>query len=230
MKKKRLGEVLRERGHVSAADLNSALQEQQTQARLVHLGELMLQRGVVSKKDFTSALMEVSQVPYFDCTVAQIDPDILKLVPAAMARRCRALPVGIEDSKLIVAMAEPQNLQNIDELRFKTGKVIAPRLAFRSEIDAAIAKYYGREEERETTAETTTIREEDRSIEFISSSEQKRNIEAMLEMQVERNQKSKTTPAVLLVASMITTAAAKHGSDIHVEPQSSDMVVRFPID
>ena len=231
MKKKRLGEVLRERGHVSAADLNSALQEQQTQARLVHLGELMLQRGVVSKKDLTSALMEVSQVLYFDCTVAQIDPDILKLVPAAMARRCRALPVGIEDSKLIVAMAEPQNLQNIDELRFKTGKVITPRLAFRGEIDAAIAKYYGQEEEKGgAPEETATLREEDRAIEFISSSEQKRNIEAMLEMQVELNQKSKTTPAVLLVASMIKAAAAKHASDIHVEPQSTDMVIRFRID
>jgi type IV pilus assembly protein PilB len=231
MKKKRLGEVLRERGHVSAADLNSALQEQQTQARLVHLGELMLQRGVVSKKDLTSALMEVSQVPYFDCTVAQIDPDILKLVPAAMARRCRALPVAVEDSKLIVAMAEPQNLQNIDELRFKTGKVIAPRLAFRSEIDAAIAKYYGREEEKSRAPEEiATVREEDRAIEFISSSEQKRNIEAMQEMQIELNQKSKTTPAVLLVASMIKAAATKLASDIHVEPQSSDMVIRFRID
>ena len=124
MKKKRLGEVLRERGHVSAADLNSALQEQQTQARLVHLGELMLQRGVVSKKDLTSALMEVSQVPYFDCTVAQIDPDILKLVPAAMARRCRALPVAVDSLRaarsrqtagelMTVSAADPLNLAGI---------------------------------------------------------------------------------------------------------------------
>src|SRR5258708_13712972 len=188
MKKRWLGEVRRERGHVCAADLNSALQEQQTQARLVHLGELMLERGVVSKKDLTSALMEVSQVPYFDCTVAQIDPDILKLVPAAMARRCRALPVGIEDSKLIVAMAEPQNLQNIDELRFKTGKVIAPRLAFRSEIDVAIAKYYGPGEEPVAPGAAAACREGDRAIELISSSEQQRNIEARREMQFALNQ------------------------------------------
>jgi hypothetical protein len=78
MKRKRLGEVLRERGHVSAADLNTDLQEQQTQDKLVHLGELMLQRGWVSKKDLTSALMEVSQIPYFDCTVVQIAPQLLQ--------------------------------------------------------------------------------------------------------------------------------------------------------
>ena len=93
MKKKRLGEVLCERGHVSAADLKATLQEQQAQSRLVHLGELMLQRGLVSKKELTSALMEVSQVPYFDCTTGNIDPKILQLIPAGMARRCRVLPV-----------------------------------------------------------------------------------------------------------------------------------------
>jgi type IV pilus assembly protein PilB len=143
MKKKRLGEILRERGHVSAADLSAALQEQQAQARLVHLGELMLQRGLVSKKDLTSALMEVSQIPYFDCSTSQIEPQILQLVPAAMARRCHALPVGFDGAELVVAMAEPQNLQSVDELRFKTGKVIAPRLAFRSEIDVAISRARG---------------------------------------------------------------------------------------
>lgn len=47
MKTKRLGEVLRERGHISAADLNQAIQDQQ--GRLIHLGELMLARGMVAK-------------------------------------------------------------------------------------------------------------------------------------------------------------------------------------
>jgi MSHA biogenesis protein MshE len=52
----------------------------------------------------------------------------------------------------------------------------------------------------------------------------------MREMQVELNQRSKTTPAVLLVASMIKAAAAKRASDIHVEPHSADMAIRFRVD
>jgi type IV pilus assembly protein PilB len=231
MKKKRLGEILRERGQVSAADLSSVLQEQQAQARLIHLGELLLQREMVSKPNLIAALMEVAQVPYIDCTTVQIDPKILQLIPGAMARRCRALPVGFEGLELVVAMAEPQNLQNIDELRFKTGKVIAPRLAFRTEIDGAIAKYYRLEPEPVAVSNGSALTgEEQRDIEFISSSEQQRNIEAMREMQVELNQKSKTTPAVLLVASMIQLAAAKRASDIHIEPQSADVIIRFRVD
>jgi type II secretory ATPase GspE/PulE/Tfp pilus assembly ATPase PilB-like protein len=141
----------------------------------LHLGELMLQRGLVSKQDLVSALVVVSQVPYFDCTAAEIEPEILELIPAAMARRCRALPIALESTGLVVAMAEPQNLQHIDELRFKTGKAIVPRLAFRAEINAALTKYYGREEQLDSPPPSDAENKEDRGIEFISSSEQRRN-------------------------------------------------------
>lgn len=231
MKKKRLGEVLRERGQVTADDLDKALREQKERDKFVHLGELLLQRGVVPKKDLVSALSVISNIPYLDCTTSHVEPLALKLIPFAMAARCCALPVGMEGAGLVVAMAEPQNLHILDELRFKTGKRIVPRFGFRKEIEAAIEKHYGHSippsiSDRQSGA----IAEDDKTIEFISSSEAKRNIEAMQEMQSELNQKSKTTPAVLLVASMIKTAAAKRASDIHIEPQASDTSIRFRVD
>jgi hypothetical protein len=128
MKKKRLGEVLRERGQVSAADLNEALQDQQ--GKVIHLGELLLRRGLVSKNDLISALAEISRIPYLDCTSAQVDPAALKLIPHAMAKRCSVLPLAIEESGLLVVMAEPQNLHMLDEIRFKTGMEIVPQLGF----------------------------------------------------------------------------------------------------
>lgn len=67
-------------------------------------------------------------------------------------------------------------------------------------------------------------------MEFISSSSQQRNVEAMRDMQLELHQKSKTTPAVHLVAGMIKAAAAKRASDIHIEPQPGDTAVRFRVD
>ena len=226
MKKKRLGEILRERGHVSALDLDKALQEQKEQAKLVHLGELMLQRGVVAKKDLVSALKEVSRIPYLDCTEIEISPEILKLVPPEMARRCLTLPIQLQGSVLTVAMAEPQNLETMNELSFKTGKTIDPNLAFHGELCRAIDRLYGPPEPAPQQAREA----EDAGIEFISFTDQQRNIQAMQEMEAELNQKSKTTPAVLLVASMIKAAAAKKASDIHIEPQSSESVIRFRLD
>lgn len=228
MKKKRLGEVLRERGHVSALDLDKALQEQKEQAKLVHLGELMLKRGVVAKEDLVSALAEVSSIPYLDCTQIKIGPEVLKLIPAEMARRCLALPIKMHESALIVAMAEPQNLQSIDELRFKTGVEIEPRLAFHGELARAIEKHYGPPDV--APRNIPGAGEDHKEIEFISFSEQQRNLQAMQEMAAELNQKTKTTPAVLLVASMIKAAALKRASDIHIEPQASESIIRFRLD
>src|SRR5271155_119090 len=227
MKKKRLGEVLRERGHISHAELTKVIEDQQ--GKLIHLGELMLQRGLVAKTELAAALTEVTHVPYVDCEQLEIDPEILKLLPYPIARRCCVLPIHAQGTKLVVAMAEPQNLQIIDELRFSTGMDIIPRLAFRTEIEAAVEKWYGQVEEAEAAvADAIAPEGEDPGMEFISSSSLQRNIEAMQEMQAELLQKS--TPAVRMVASTITAAATKQASDIHIEPQATDTVIRLRVD
>lgn len=228
MKKKRLGEVLRERGHLSTADLNQILLDQR--GKRIHLGELLLQNNKVAKIDLISALAEVSDIPYLDCTRIQVDPAALKLIPQAMARRCNALPIAMQESNLTVVMAEPQNLQFLDELRFKSGKKIIARLGFRGEIALAIDKHYGVSPEASGPLAPLVSSLEDQGMEFISFSDQQRNIDAMREMEAELLQKSKATPAVQIVASMIRAAAAKKASDIHIEPQSDETSIRLRVD
>jgi type IV pilus assembly protein PilB len=227
VKKKRLGDVLRERGQISPSDLTKAIEEQQ--GKLIHLGELILERGIVSKKELGAALTEVTRIPYADCETVEIDPEILKLLPCAVARRCCVLPIHCQGTKLVVAMAEPQNLHILNELRFSTGMDVIPRLAFRPEIEAAVEKWYGEAEAaEEAVVEAVGSDHEDTGMEFISSSSLQRNIDAMQEMQAELLQKS--TPAVRLVALTITTAATKQASDIHIEPQATDTLIRLRVD
>ncbi len=235
MKKKRLGEILRERDQVSADGLNKAIQDQQ--GKLIHLGELLLDRGLVSKENLATALAEISQVPYVDVHSLSIEDSTLNLIPRAMARRCCALPLEVRGAKLLVALAEPQNLQIIDELRFKCGMAILPRQGFRRELDAAIDRLYGPAEPVLTQSEDSsgTARRSDAAgaqpeMEFISFSSQERNVQAMREVQSELAQKSKTTPAVMVVSQMIKAAAERRASDIHVEPQMDGTAVRFRVD
>jgi type IV pilus assembly protein PilB len=225
MKKKRLGEVLCERGQISAADLQTALQDQQ--GKFIHLGELLMRRGLVSKPDLTAALSEVSSVPYLDCTKLEVGQAILKLIPVALAARCVALPVAVTATTLTIVMTEPQNVELIDELRFKTGLKIVPRFGFQGEVKAAIERLYSG---FEVSPDNVQVADDTTGMEFISVSTQERNIEAMREMQAELQQKTKTTPAVHLVASMIKAAAAKGASDIHIEPHQGETAVRFRID
>lgn len=226
MKRKRLGEVLSERGHISPGDLAKALSEQQ--GRAMHLGELLLHRNLVPKADLLSALREVTGVEYADCSEATPSSALLQTFPATLARRCRAVPIRREDKTLIVVMAEPQNLRLLDELQFRTGLKIQPFFGFQSEVLAAIERLYGPVEPR--PVEKVEVADDLEGMEFLSASSHERNVQVMREMQQELMQKSKTTPAVHLVAMMIKTAIAKRASDIHIEPQQGETTVRFRVD
>src|ERR1035437_8017142 len=125
MKKKKLGEVLRDRGKISSDDLLMMVAEQQ--GKMIQLGELMLERGLVAKEDLAEALEEISQVPYMDCATVTPEPAVIKLIPRADAERYSILPIRIEQKRLVVAMVTPQNLTTIAELRFISGLDISPR-------------------------------------------------------------------------------------------------------
>jgi type IV pilus assembly protein PilB len=235
MKRKRLGEVLQERGQISHADLTKAIQEQQ--GKVIFLGELLLERGLVKQKDLISALEEVAHVPYVDASAAEVEPDALKMIPHSVAKRFCVLPVRRDGARLVVIMAEPQNLGTIDELRFTSGVAVSPRLGFRNEIFAAIERHYGGLPAAKASAKPARELESEEGItedsvlpdmEFVSTSARQANQDAISEVQAEI--KSKRTPAVRLVSQIILGAMQKRASDIHIEPQANETLVRVRVD
>jgi type IV pilus assembly protein PilB len=228
MKKKRLGEALHERGKITSGDLEKAIAEQQ--GKLIHLGELLLDRGIVAKADLASALEDTSGIPYLDCTEVTPSAEALQLIPQGMAERLLALPIMIEQKRLVVAMASPQNLGALDELRFKSGLEISPRQSFRSEIEAAIDTCYpgGSRKDATPPADGTKEAYEFEDVEFYSTSSRQSNQEAIQEMQADLRQRK--TPAVRLVSEIIQIAVAKQASDIHIEPRATETMVRVRVD
>ena len=229
MGRKRLGDVLRERKHISIEDLDSALAEQATTARL--LGELLLERGLVTKDDLVAALEEAAKFRYVDVRFTTVERAAVDLVPRAIAQRFCVLPLVREGKKLVVAMSEPQNLRTLDELRFLTGMEIMPRLGFPAEIAEAIEKCYS-EAEYDAEAEKQRlpfIEQVDTSeLQFFTASASDRNKAAMAEF--EADLRNEHTPAVRLVSSIIAAAAQKKASDIHIEPHAMGTVVRIRVD
>src|ERR1700691_3359242 len=126
MKRKKLGEILQDRGHITAASLQKLFKVQE--GNMVRLGELILERGLVDKAPLVKALEEVSHVPYLDCTAIQCELAVLQSIPRPMAVRLETLPVRMDESRVVVVMAEPQNVTTIDELRFTLGKDISARV------------------------------------------------------------------------------------------------------
>jgi type IV pilus assembly protein PilB len=199
---------------------------------MVRLGELILERGLVDKPALVKALEEASRVPYLDCSTVPCELPALQSVPKSIAVRLDVLPFCMEQGRLVVVMAEPQNIATINELRFTTGKDISPRLGFRAGILSAIVRNYDLVEAsspaRQDSAAEDAALAGDAEMEFISTSSRQANREAIQEIQAELNQKE--TPAVRLVSEIIHTALDKRASDIHIEPQAAATVVRVRMD
>jgi len=228
-KRKRLGDVLRENSRITHEQLEQVIQEQRKSSHL--LGELLLQRGLVAKIDLVAALEEVTRFQYVDCRFATVDHAVLKLIPRSAAARYTVLPVSREGTnKLVTVMAEPQNLRTLDELRFISGMEISPRLGFRSEINAAIENFYPKFSERVLVDEIALplLNQVDiGDVEFFTPpSEQDADSEAAL---AELNNKG-VTPAVRLVSAIVSAAAQRKASDIHVEPQALGTIIRIRVD
>jgi type IV pilus assembly protein PilB len=222
MERKRLGELLRERQHITEQELVDAIHVQHENSA-ARLGEILLQRASVSKAALVAALETLTRTKYVDCQTAALDPNVVSLLSREMAAHYCALPLRIENRQLHIAMAEPQNLVALDELRFATGMALRPCFGFRAEIAAGIAKAY----------DTLVVAPDDwlssdEPIEFISTSSSESNKVAMREFEEEL--KGAHTPAVLLVSNIIRTAAAKRASDIHIEQTASEAVVRIRVD
>jgi len=227
-RKKQLGAVLRERKHVSESALQDALEEQKH--KLAMLGEILLESGKVSKTDLIAALGEVSGVPYMNLETTPLDPELLERLPREIAERYCAIPVARHGSKIRVALARPQNLAVVDELRFRLGAEIEPCLAFREEILAAITKYYSPQPKDVEFSAAVELREhiDPEKIEFFTSAPSERHEEAIREFQKEM--RGKVTPAVHLVSAILSAAAAKGASDIHIEQQATGALVRIRVD
>jgi type IV pilus assembly protein PilB len=224
--KKKLGELLSERGQVTKKDLSQALDEHQR--KLVLLGEVLLQRGFVERPDLVAALQEVTNVPYVYCRSVQVDPEVLKLVPRAIAVRYCVLPLRLEQQSLVLAMAQPQNMQILTELTFLAGRRISPLLGFRNEILAGIDSNY--DGWAETLSQTPAVPNAvgiAQSMNAGGSGGDLGNRDATGQLPAELQ--AQNSPAARFVSDIIAIAAAKDASDIHLEPVGDGMTVRLRI-
>ena len=147
-----------------------------------------------------------------------------------MAVRLDILPVRLEQSRLIVVMAEPQNIATINELRFTCGKDISPRFGFRAEIQSAIVRNY------DHIVSTAPARPS--SVRGPTGTRHRDGIhldqyppgQSGSHSGNSSGTQSEKTPAVRLVSEIIKMAMDKQASDIHIEPQATLTVVRIRVD
>jgi type IV pilus assembly protein PilB len=205
----RLGELLQKAGIISETQLNDALEVHKATGS--PLGRVLVDLGYASQKSVLSVVAAQVGIPYVDFVERKPDPNAVAVVPQDLAERFILMPVGIdEDGHLTVAMADPQNVLALDDLRIITGYEIRPAIATREEIVGAIEQYYTMAEHVDT--------------DFLDTDELD---ESQLD---ELTEVTSDAPVVKLVNYIVSKAVSERASDIHIEPGENDVRVRFRVD
>jgi type IV pilus assembly protein PilB len=172
-----------------------------------------------AEREQAHRLAERYRCPFVDLAEQRIDPDLFRSIPAELMFRYSFVPLAAHDSTLVVAIADPSQLQLTDELALLLGKRLQLRVATASQIGELLKKTEQSQRVLDQATEGFTLQvigEEEDSDENISMEK--------------LTQDTGVSPIVRLVDTVIFTALERRASDIHIETRNSEVVVKYRID
>ena len=137
----RIGELLLKEKRISAEQLQEALNYQRTNGG--KLGANLVKLGYVKDEEITALLSKQYGVPSIALSQFEIDPAVIKLVPAETARKYQIVPLSRAGATLTIAMTDPTNVFAMDDVKFMTGYNVEPVVASEIAVLDSIEKYYG---------------------------------------------------------------------------------------
>jgi len=211
--RKRIGEILIERGKLDAAGLERALRlQQETHEKL---GALLVTLGIVAQRDVAEALATQLDLPLVEATGYPELPILEERVSPRFLRDARALPLQEDERELALAMADPTDSYTINAFEMVTGRKVMPRVAIPTELESALERLYG--------AGKTALGQ------IVGDVEQRDDLSLDADVQQLKDLASEA-PVIRLVSLIITNALETRASDIHIEPFENRLIVRYRID
>ncbi len=205
-----LGTLLLEEGIVTEESLASGLEIHNETGK--PLARVLLEEHLVDERDLVRVLAKSIGLEFVDLREFTVDPAAASLFPEYLAVRYAAVPIGFEEDRLIVAMADPANVLAIDDIRAITGREVTPKVATRGDVEEAIGRL--------ASLDTSVTDLAELAAEDSIEAQDLASLEAVAD----------EAPVVKLVNMLISRASADRASDIHIEPAERDLRVRFRID
>jgi type IV pilus assembly protein PilB len=213
----RLGEILLREGLVTREQLAQALAEQKNTKH--RLGYVLVKLGLVQELEITKVLARQYRMPAVDLSRFEVDPKIIKLVPADMATKSVVLPLKREGRTLTVAMADPTDLGLLEDLKFITRFDLFPVIAGEYTLRNLIERHY-EASDQQLQSILKDMEETGEDVEVVEQEED----EAATQAQID------DAPVVKLINGLLTDAVRRGASDIHIEPFEHEIRVRYRID
>ena len=202
----RLGEVLVRSGVLAPEDLERALDIQLSEGG--KLGEVLTRNDILDAGAIARALAEQKGLEFVSLATYPVDRDAASYLSERVARRIQAVPIGFREGDVVLAMADPLDIETIDDVRLRTGRQVIPVVTTPSQIEYAIDKYITSADAFEDLTDTMG-QQEDEEVVVVGDED---------------------VPVVRLVNQLIREAAHDQASDIHIEPGPHNVRVRFRVD
>jgi type IV pilus assembly protein PilB len=146
MPARKLGQILVDFGYITDDQLWDVLEEQKQSPGEV-IGQVAVRMSLVTAEQVTEGLAEQWGMPVVNLGDTNIAPKVLELVPQTMCELYKIMPISLVNEVLTVAMADPQNVSALDDLRNFLGYDVRGAVSSEEDVDAAIERYYSESEE-----------------------------------------------------------------------------------
>ncbi len=215
-----MGDMLLDEGLITQEQLEFALRAAKDEH--IFLGEELIKLGYVTQESVADALSNQMGIPRVHLNECHINDELLKTIPGETLRKYTMMPLDYSENNLnmvTVAMADPMDMNAIDNFTIVTNLMLDPVVTTAHEIESALDMYYSDAETRKVMERFRTERARD-----FGDMEEKEKEDSVLADQVDNS------PVVQLVRSMLQQAARQRASDVHIEAMEKTVRVRFRID
>lgn len=215
MNTKQITDILKDLGIMTAGEADDLSNEVESSGKPIE--QLIIDFGYFpSTADFLKLLAEHMGVEVYDLENVKVPQEILRLIPAGLARLHQALPIGIQGNTLFVALSDPLNAETIDELRFATSRDVRLVMADPAKVDALIQEYY--------SGATSSVNDilaalGDENAEMVESGLGSGGYDA-----------ANAAPIIKFVDLILYQAIQDKASDIHFEPFEHEFKIRYRVD
>jgi len=242
----RIGELLLKEKRITPEQLQQALAGQKANGG--KLGYNLVKMGFVKDEEITALLSKQYGIPSINLAQFQIDPAVVKLVPAETAQKYQIIPLSRSGASLTIAMTDPTNVFAMDDIKFMTGYNVEPVVASEIAITEAVQKYYPLKAGAKGAASgkpgagpsggaavgLSALDMATKGLEELQALENTDDVEVLEELQEISPEalakEGEAAPVVRLVNVVLMSAIQKGASDIHIEPYEKELRIRYRID
>jgi type IV pilus assembly protein PilB len=230
----RIGELLLKEKRITPEQLQETLNYQRQNGG--KLGLNLIKLGHVKDEEIMALLSRQYGVPSIALEQFDIDPAIIKLVPAETAHKYQIVPLSRSGATLTVAITDPTNVFAMDDIKFMTGYNIEPVVASETAVAEALTKYYGKAgpaRDNGSVAAPSALEAATKALEEmpIPDAGDVEVLQELEEISAEALAKQgEEAPVVKLVNVILMSAIQKGASDIHIEPYEKELRIRYRID